>query len=256
MRQVGLAVQNHHATHRQYPAGVSYPLSKSDYQITAQHAGISWLTALLPGVEQDAVWRQAWTAHTEQPSGNSLAHDAVARTAVKVFRCPTDARTVGVFDFEPTNTWALNNFIGASGTGLHADDGILHANLNVNASGVTDGTSNTLLFGERPSNPNGYRSGWYSGWGTLRYFGGQLMPVSESWANAPALGAGACQPVSVFEAGKYDSPCHQNHFWSLHSGGANFAFADGGVRFLRYSAADVLSALATKAGGETVAVPD
>ena len=41
-------------------------------------------------------------------------------------------------------------------------------------------------------------------------------------------------------------------FWSLHPGGANFAFADGSVKFLRYSAADILPALATRAGGEAV----
>ena len=48
--------------------------------------------------------------------------------------------------------------------------------------------------------------------------------------------------------------CHHHHFWSLHPGGGNFAFADGSVRFLRYSAASVLPALATRAGGETVSV--
>ncbi|MBY0229775.1 MAG: DUF1559 domain-containing protein, partial [Gemmataceae bacterium] len=38
-------------------------------------------------------------------------------------------------------------------------------------------------------------------------------------------------------------------FWSPHPGGAHFAFADGGVRFLSYSA-DLLPALASRAGGE------
>jgi prepilin-type processing-associated H-X9-DG protein len=47
-----------------------------------------------------------------------------------------------------------------------------------------------------------------------------------------------------------------NHFWSLHSGGANFAFADGSVRFLRYEAAAIMPALATRAGGEVVVLPD
>jgi prepilin-type processing-associated H-X9-DG protein len=46
------------------------------------------------------------------------------------------------------------------------------------------------------------------------------------------------------------------HFWSPHSGGANYAFADGSVRFLSYSANPVLPALATRAGNEKVAVPD
>jgi prepilin-type processing-associated H-X9-DG protein len=46
------------------------------------------------------------------------------------------------------------------------------------------------------------------------------------------------------------------HFWSPHPGGANFALADGSVRFLPYAANDVLPALATRAGGEVAAVPD
>ena len=51
-------------------------------------------------------------------------------------------------------------------------------------------------------------------------------------------------------------PCDSLHFWSPHPGGANFAFADGSVRFLSYSADTILPALATRAGGETVVLPD
>jgi prepilin-type processing-associated H-X9-DG protein len=46
------------------------------------------------------------------------------------------------------------------------------------------------------------------------------------------------------------------HFWSPHAGGANFLFADGSARFLSYSAAPLLPALATRNGGEAVTVPD
>jgi prepilin-type processing-associated H-X9-DG protein/prepilin-type N-terminal cleavage/methylation domain-containing protein len=49
--------------------------------------------------------------------------------------------------------------------------------------------------------------------------------------------------------------CDMFHFWSLHTGGANFAFADGSVRFLNYSAAPLMPALASRAGGETVEAP-
>ena len=45
-------------------------------------------------------------------------------------------------------------------------------------------------------------------------------------------------------------------FWSLHPGGANFAFADGSVRFLPFAADSVLPALATRAGGEVATLPD
>jgi prepilin-type processing-associated H-X9-DG protein len=41
----------------------------------------------------------------------------------------------------------------------------------------------------------------------------------------------------------------------LHPGGANFLFADGSVRFLPYSARNVLDALASIQGGEVVEVP-
>lgn len=50
--------------------------------------------------------------------------------------------------------------------------------------------------------------------------------------------------------------CSTFHFWSPHSGGANFAVADGSVWFLRYSADPILPAPATRAGGEAVELPE
>jgi prepilin-type processing-associated H-X9-DG protein len=46
--------------------------------------------------------------------------------------------------------------------------------------------------------------------------------------------------------------CDYNHFWSNHTNGANFVFADGSVRFIPYTAAPVMPALATRSGGEVV----
>jgi prepilin-type processing-associated H-X9-DG protein len=48
--------------------------------------------------------------------------------------------------------------------------------------------------------------------------------------------------------------CDVNHFWSLHIGGANFAFADGAVHFIPYSAAAMVPALATRNGNEPVSI--
>jgi hypothetical protein len=50
--------------------------------------------------------------------------------------------------------------------------------------------------------------------------------------------------------------CDLFHFWSLHSGGGHFLFASGAVRFLAYSADELLPALATRSGGEPAILPD
>ncbi len=59
-----------------------------------------------------------------------------------------------------------------------------------------------------------------------------------------------------FQAGSSSNTCDVFHFWSVHSGGAHFAFCDGSVRFLAYFADAILPALATRAGGEAVNIPD
>jgi prepilin-type processing-associated H-X9-DG protein len=56
--------------------------------------------------------------------------------------------------------------------------------------------------------------------------------------------------------GRFSNQCDMFHFWSPHPGGANFLLADGSVHFLSYSADPLLPALASRAGGETVGLPD
>jgi prepilin-type processing-associated H-X9-DG protein len=46
--------------------------------------------------------------------------------------------------------------------------------------------------------------------------------------------------------------CDTHHFWSYHSGGGNWLFADGSVRFLPYRSNTILPALATRCGSEIV----
>jgi prepilin-type processing-associated H-X9-DG protein len=51
--------------------------------------------------------------------------------------------------------------------------------------------------------------------------------------------------------------CDLHHFWSNHTGGGNWLFADGSVRFLTYNIGSTLiPQLATKAGGEVVNLSD
>ena len=61
--------------------------------------------------------------------------------------------------------------------------------------------------------------------------------------------------AATSERGKTLNEWHALHNWSLHPGGANFAFCDRSVRSLRYEADAILPALATRAGGEVVEIP-
>jgi prepilin-type processing-associated H-X9-DG protein len=46
------------------------------------------------------------------------------------------------------------------------------------------------------------------------------------------------------------------HYWSYHSTGANFVFADGSVKFLSYNLPpSIFSALCTTRGGEVFTMP-
>jgi len=243
MRQLALAAHQYAATHEgRFPNGCQ-PLRPDD------RMGISWLTALLPYVEQEPVWQAVEEAQASDPSLDGRAHSLVARTVVPVFLCPSEGRRLAGRDFD--DTWAVKSYDGVAGTHWRADDGIFHRFLDVRLTDVTDGTSNTLMIGERPPGPGGSWGAWYARWGS------SVCPLVQIRAAggyaAPAVEATDCIPVYLpLAPGRPDSYCSVTHFWSMHRGGANFAFADGSVRFLTHAASSVLPALATRAGGEPI----
>jgi prepilin-type N-terminal cleavage/methylation domain-containing protein/prepilin-type processing-associated H-X9-DG protein len=121
---------------------------------------------------------------------------------------------------------------------------------------VPDGTSNTLLIGELP-HLAGATSQAISYWDSLNNdsiigVANQSLIRNTSTATARFQNDGGppCPTVAYFGPGDVNDHCSYNHIWSFHTGGANFAFGDGSVRFLPYSASQILIPLATRAGGE------
>lgn len=246
---MSLATHHYHADHGHLPIGCDYLLKQHFGPNPIKGSvGLSWHTSILPYIEQEALWRAAWQAHKNAPRGDTPEHDVVLRHVVRTFLCASDANPL-VYNYRGEAA-AMNDYVGVAGSGVAHNDGIFHADFVVTLASITDGTSNTVMIGERPAMVNGESSGWYSQWGRAPCRIAQIHSTQYFFDYA---GAGGCsndrRPLRPSTLG---SPCGRVHFWSIHPGGANFAFADGSVRFIKYEQGDILEWLATRAGGETV----
>src|SRR5262249_25371809 len=140
-------------------------------------------------------------------------------------------------------------------------DGIFWLDSRVRLADITDGTSNTFLFGERYHRDPEYDR-----------LHADLWPVSSPvalWGRwGLTAGPGIMSNVTLHSAAPInyrvppggDFSTLENRaaaFGSGHAGGANFAFADGSVRFLSDSTPLLtLQALSTRGCGEVVTAGD
>ena len=251
LRQIGLGLANHHTAHGRLPVGVTKTANAESFPL------MSWQTRLLPFIEQEAVWRQAIEAIRTHPQTFSDDPPHPFATVIPTYGCPADPRVREPVMARGRLRVALTSYLGSAGTRHSRRDGVLFRDSKVRFADLTDGTSNTLLAGERPPSPDMWVGWWYAGYG-IDYNGTADLVLGVRERNSvtdPAF-PDCGQGFAHYRPGRFDAMCDVMHFWSPRPGGGNFLFADGSVRFLVYSADDILPALATRAGGETVTVPE
>jgi prepilin-type N-terminal cleavage/methylation domain-containing protein/prepilin-type processing-associated H-X9-DG protein len=275
LKQIGLALMMVHDTDGKLPPAFhqTFPHSGIPY-VADLHEGMTWMGHLLPYIEQTALAQKVEAAFASQGSAGRNAQGAPHRkiygTVIPIFRCPSDTRQYVTFHQLLLGPVALTGYLGVNGTNLRANDGVLYWNSAVRLADITDGLSTTLLAGERPPNYNLDFGWWYNGTGqwdnsynpTQRHYSGSCA-VTLGLAEINIKGNGGSSPALLrcqdgpytFAPGSIDNPCDQFHFWSLHAGGSNFLLCDGSVHFFAHDAAPVLTAMATRAGGEPVEVP-
>ncbi len=250
VRQLALALHQHHHNHHSLPAGTVPPGDRIPMVYLA------WTARILPELEQDALWSQVEECYRLDPPQYPAppTHD-VARRVIPILICPLDTRLTQLRQGQP----GLNSYLGVSGTRAKDANGLLFLGSQVCFSQVTDGLSNTLLIGERPPSADLRFGWWHSGWGQRANGSAFDAYLGVTDVNNPdSAGFPEYQCLYgpyAFGPGRTSDQCDTFHFWSLHPNGANFAFADGSVRFLNYSATSVLPALATRSLGETVSFP-
>jgi prepilin-type N-terminal cleavage/methylation domain-containing protein/prepilin-type processing-associated H-X9-DG protein len=252
LKQIGLGAHQYHDTNKVFPAGMRLRGGKDPYRYA------SWLTFLLPYVEQQALWAATQDAYRQTHSFNQNPPHVGLSTVVPLFTCPADSRAgeVQIAEREKIPV-ALTSYLGVEGQDLTTLDGVLFRNSRIRIADITDGTSNTLFAGERPPSTD-FQFGWWYGGVGQRFTGSAEMILGVREQNVMLVTVGSCPPGTYsFGPGRLSNQCDMYHFWSPHLGdGAHFLFTDGSVRFLGYAAAPVMPALASRAGGESVAPLD
>jgi prepilin-type N-terminal cleavage/methylation domain-containing protein/prepilin-type processing-associated H-X9-DG protein len=276
LKQLALVAHNYHDAKKKFPNGV-HPVDL----IGGRHAnGTCWEVELLPYVEQQNL-KNRWD---RSEFGNNVAGERNATTAqvLQILLCPSDLMTdpVCFVDLSPwypqyayaRGFYGLSSYGGNGGTrsfptGQQTRDGIFFQDSSIRLLDVNDGTSTTFLFGERSRGdpefdrlaftytPSFYPLGNMGKWAAVFATGGGSL--AEHLLSTPVpinYRVPAGTSAEEFQGPSGAANNRLRAFGSGHLGGANFAFADGSVRFLSESTpVETLKALSTRDGREVVA---
>jgi prepilin-type N-terminal cleavage/methylation domain-containing protein/prepilin-type processing-associated H-X9-DG protein len=285
LKQIALGCHNYHDANGSFQRGyvfktstTSTPTNPPGHPAGVNRENNGTFIALLPYVEQASLyarWRfqpASYLTNGRDDQGNYGLPGGPSTTIVKTYQCPTNSGSV-TWPYEEISGafLSLTSYTGNAGTRAYngcyeqcstgpdgePGDGIFFKDSKVHISDIVDGTSNTLLFGERnfkeegPCTSTGSIPWNLSDWGSWGVSNGTNNGMGDNGGSSWVPINFHCTSTTVDES----SP-RLNAWGSLHTSGANFAFGDGSVRFLTDSTPLItLQALSTRAGGETVTLP-
>jgi prepilin-type N-terminal cleavage/methylation domain-containing protein len=287
LKQQGLALHNYHDTYTTLPVGnYDWATPNHAWNQPPYQGSWNWMAYILPFIEQQGAWNNALTFAAGDPYSWDNPECA---NGLKMYTCPSDPRGSPII--APGSLFGLNvniactSYLGNAGQLSWPNlpgswDGVLFTNSAIKLIGITDGTSNTILVGERPPSED-YDFGWafasygWDGHGTgdcLMTSNDIQCPINLAADWLPNSAGIQCDTSNYatkigLVPGKTTVMCDGGHYWSYHPGGALFLMSDGSSRFVSYTAGSsiagtyngvqmtVLVCMSTRAGGEVYSIP-
>ena len=252
LKQLGLALHGYHDANNHLPPGGTGTATNAERgPDTGMTGNLGYAVYILPYGEQNPLYQQMSTTTAYNAAPNTAATVLTAR--VPIYKCPSaqveDTTTspagatlhyYGNMGPRGANPATGANYVttGSASHGAVSKQGVLGPNTKVTLTGISDGTSNTIMVGEISFNTaNCYRI-WTRGWDGNA--SGDAKNVVNAINSTPYNGSNNFNDVS---------------FGSQHTGGANFGMGDGTVRYIRDSVTlAAYLAAARRDGGETLSL--
>jgi len=256
LKQIGVAVQTHHDTRKQFPMGRN----------RIDQFAVSWAFFMLPYMEESAIY----SSYDSKARVDEKVNAAAMRTPIETYACPTRRKAAADRNFDNNDTPPLPDAIGvatlsdySANAGIEHDTGMVGGDASaaifgqydrtdagpifsgsrISARQVTDGLSKTMAIAERhlPPVPD------------------NTPPELEHLAIGDTAAIPGDTPHTSFRGtgkGLADGPDDKDRtkFGSAHPGSlVQAVFLDGHVRGVRPDIAiAVLKALSTIGGSELV----
>jgi prepilin-type N-terminal cleavage/methylation domain-containing protein/prepilin-type processing-associated H-X9-DG protein len=262
IRQMAIALHNYHGVKKKFPTGVIVGKTTTSSGTVVNTNLLSFHVYLLPYMEMMPLY-QKFTLDATYGYDSPLNRPMWA-VQVANYQCP--ASTLIQTDYVPETYNGIAGFTmhyygsaGPYGTnpktgdpyasfgtsmGGEAQQGVIGFNYSVRIKEIIDGTSTTFMLGE----VSWVKMGYYRTWTRGTY--------GSSDPNNYDRDTNCCRNVAnAMSSTKYNgSNCNNTSFGSEHAnGGANFAMADGSVRYLLPDVSmDTYMALASRNGEEVI----
>ncbi len=232
LRQIGLGLANHEATHQFFPAGCI----ECDFRLPAPRVQLAWSATLLPFIEQQSIHDQISFKHRF----NAIENRDAGGSVLAVYLCPstTTTKRTGMTtgdrnangQWDPGDNLAFTDYGGLFGVGFDLPEplpehvGVMVYETPVKAAEIRDGLSNTALVGECTGRDGQFQSEWING-----------QNLFDQRFN-----------IGINET-------QNNELFSDHPGGVNLVFCDGHVSYFDEAIdQDILIATLTRDGGEII----